>query len=118
MKNIKEIFNELNVFYCDFYDIPEEDSDLLLDETSGLIQTFSFIFRYKTDESPFVINFNEELPTSALLNLCAVVVPFIETMVDESVFIGECFYPVLKKEKCVGLLMESQYEKNIKELKK
>lgn len=122
-----EITNEqltkISKLYEDFVDL---EDPIELNEETGIYSCYAFTFGpivdeesgEKTDE--LWISFNDDVPTSTLLNICNFIVPLLEDSLSTFIHIVKCHAPIYKKKGGLMALSEmvydDMYEKVIKKI--
>ena len=113
-----EAFKE---FFVDMFEIPEDQQDdsISYDPETKKVSCFPFMYIEPSVEEEFgSISFNEELPSSTLIDIAMKIVPYLEEAYETEFLIEESHYVVYdKKGNFKEVLFEENYVKTIKKVK-
>ena len=122
-KLTNEQLEQLNEVYTDTFGT----NDVIeFNEENNVYSCFSFMtgmiiedeVSKETNDGEWWISFNEDVPTSTLLNICNLIVPALEEMLDVLIHIISCHAPIYnKKNEFKELVYEESYTKTIKKNK-
>jgi hypothetical protein len=112
---------KLNHEYNAFIGVDTHD-EIEFDEEYSLYSCYAFMFGTSMDEDDEPVcwvSFNDAIPTSTILNIANFILPILDDMVDEPIFINPCHSAIYDKQGAFKeLLYENNYRKTITGLPK